>query len=237
MGMRRRLRSYARAYLRNEARCRPSVSKVPSEWYGSAYGGFFVSPPHVPDGAIVYSFGVGEDISFDVAMMWRHHAKVFGFDPTPKSIAWVESELRAKDFHFSPFGLHTETGWVEFDLPENPANVSGSVSQIENPRLTGDSVMVEMRSFADTVALFDHTHIDVLKIDIEGSEFLVMPDVLASPVLVDQLLLEVHGRYFRNGRQMTDELVSSIRDAGYELFGVGESLEELSFIRRDLLPS
>ena len=43
--------------------------KRPKEWYGNGYGGFYVDPSLVPDNAIVYSFGIGEDISFDKAII------------------------------------------------------------------------------------------------------------------------------------------------------------------------
>ena len=34
------------------------------EWYGSEYGGFYVCPSLLNSQSVVYSFGVGEDISF-----------------------------------------------------------------------------------------------------------------------------------------------------------------------------
>jgi len=34
--------------------------------------------------AVVYSLGIGEDISFDLALIEKYGARVHAFDPTPK---------------------------------------------------------------------------------------------------------------------------------------------------------
>jgi len=40
--------------------------KGPKTWYGSPYGGFYVDPTLLDENSVVYSFGIGEDISFDL---------------------------------------------------------------------------------------------------------------------------------------------------------------------------
>jgi len=50
---------------------RPSLSggvqiDCQKEYYGTEYGGYWVSPDTITKDSIVYSFGVGEDISFDL---------------------------------------------------------------------------------------------------------------------------------------------------------------------------
>ena len=54
------------------------------------------------DNPVVYSFGVGTDIAFDLAMMKKYSAKVCAFDPTPKSIKWVENQDLPSSFRFFP---------------------------------------------------------------------------------------------------------------------------------------
>ena len=60
----------------------------PVHWYGNDYGGFYLNPNIIKDGSTIYSFGIGEDISFDKAVLEAHSVQIFGFDPTPKSIKW-----------------------------------------------------------------------------------------------------------------------------------------------------
>ncbi|MCX6262782.1 MAG: hypothetical protein NTY95_18425, partial [Bacteroidia bacterium] len=69
-------------------------------WYGNRYGGFYVCPEFLNRNSIIYSFGIGEDISFDKAMIENHDCQVFGFDPTPKSINWVKSQNLPAKFNF-----------------------------------------------------------------------------------------------------------------------------------------
>ena len=51
-------------------------------------------------------------------------------------------------------------------------------------------------------------HVDVLKLDVEGSEFEVIPDLIDSGISVDQLLVEIHyhfrSRSFRAGLALID---------------------------------
>ncbi len=70
-------------------------------WYGNGYGGFYVNPDLLNSSSIVYSIGIGEDISFDLDVIKNHSSTVFGFDPTPRSLQWVNSQQFPSNFHFS----------------------------------------------------------------------------------------------------------------------------------------
>jgi len=48
-----------------------------------------------------------------------------------------------------------------------------------------------MKTFDDITRELGHNHIDVLKMDIEGSEYDVIGTILASPVTIDQILVGV----------------------------------------------
>src|SRR5688572_4934876 len=43
----------------------------------------------IDEQSVVYSFGVGDNVSWDLAMIERFGVTVHAFDPTPQSIAWV----------------------------------------------------------------------------------------------------------------------------------------------------
>ncbi|WP_167015206.1 FkbM family methyltransferase [Chitinophaga sp. Cy-1792] len=200
------------------------------EWYGNAYGGFYVHPDKLNNQSVVYSFGIGEDISFDTAIMQQHGAQVFAFDPTPKSINWIKKQPPMAGFRFQDYGLGATTGFVTFNLPKNADHVSGSVADHKNVD-SHNSISVPMKSFADIVKEFGHTHIDVLKMDIEGSEYAVVESILASPVKIDQILVEIHERFYPDGKARTQQLLNAFKAHGYKVFGVSDSLEEISFIK------
>ncbi|MBL7827644.1 MAG: FkbM family methyltransferase [Saprospiraceae bacterium] len=200
-------------------------------WYGNQYGGFYAHPDTLGPNSIVYSFGIGEDISFDRAMIEKHDCQVFGFDPTPKSIEWVKRQQTPESFHFFEYGIGQTTGFVQFNLPKNKDHVSGSM--VQHPYLDEqNSITVPMKSFADITAELGHHRIDVLKMDIEGAEYGVIQSILDTPVEIGQILIEIHERFFPDGRTKTRELLDRLRAKGFEVFAVSDSLEEISWVGR-----
>lgn len=53
-----------------------------------------------------------------------------------------------------------------------------------------------MKRLTDIVQELGHSHIDILKIDIEGSEYKILDSILSAPVQIDQILIEIHERFF-----------------------------------------
>ena len=196
-----------------------------SAWYGNTYGGFFVYPDLLDD----YSIGIGCDVSFDMEIIKQHNSRVYGFDPTPKSINWVSRNTLPVQFKFFDFGISKKTGTEVFHLPKNSDYVSGSVFQHANVSKF-DTVEVKMKSFQDITRKLGHKKIDILKMDIEGSEYDVIDSILDSDVRIDQILIEFHERFFDDGFQKTMDAIKKIGKKGYKLFGISESKEELSFI-------
>jgi FkbM family methyltransferase len=212
----------------------PTVN-CPSEWYGNEYGGFYINPKPLNSSSIVYSIGIGKDISFDKTCMKNHNCMVFGFDPTPKSINFIASQKLPKSFSFFDFGITaSESGMVTFYLPTNPKGVSGSLVESECVD-SNNSIRVKMRSFDDIVKQLGHTHIDVLKMDIEGSEYEVLPKILESTVTIDQFLVEFHDRLFDQDNYKSKEVVKMMNAKGYEVFAASNTYEEISFIRKGLI--
>lgn len=204
-----------------------------SQWYGNNYGGFFIYPNLINSETIVYSFGIGEDISFDISLIKDHGCKIWGFDPTPKSIKWIAGQTLPKEFHFFDVGISQKSGHELFHLPKNQNHVSGSVIQHEN--VSNENVVeVEMKSFNDITTLLKHKHIGVLKMDIEGSEYKVIDSILNSEIEIDQFAIELHERFFSDGKQKSIQLINKLRNADYEIFAISKSFQEISFIRKDL---
>ena len=210
---------------------KPSV-KVNCKWYGTNYGGFYVMPGLLSESSIVYSFGTGRDISFDTACIRRHGSVVHAFDPTPKSIEWIQSRKLPGKFHFHPYGISASgSGPVEFYLPANPRGISGSMVKHKEVD-AAQSVKVMMKTFDDIILELDHTHIDVLKMDIEGSEYDVIDTILASPVTIDQILVEFHDRDFAQAEPRSREAIRKLSEKGYLVYGCSKSYEELSLIHK-----
>lgn len=204
------------------------------KWYGSSYGGFYINPDLLNQKSIVYSFGIGKDITFDMKCIKNHGCKVFGFDPTPKSIQWISSQITHPMFVFNNYGISSITGYQNFFLPINPKGVSGSMVNTQAVN-QNNSIKVLMKSFNDITDYFDHKLIDVVKIDIEGSEYEIIDDILNSNCIINQILVEFHDRLFDSGDLQSKLFVDKMNKKGYGIFAASCSFEEVSFIKKDLL--
>jgi FkbM family methyltransferase len=204
-------------------------------WYGSSYGGFYINPDLLSSKSVVYSFGIGKDMSFDLACIRKHQCQVFGFDPTPKSIQWIKAQKIHGNFHFQEFGISVgKSGKATFYIPENPHGTSGSLFKSDELNIV-KPIEVTMKSFEDIAAELGHSHLDVLKMDIEGSEYEVLENVLKSRVTIDQILVEFHDRQFDQQVYRSRSIVNKLRESGYEIFAHSDTYEEISFIKTTLI--
>jgi FkbM family methyltransferase len=211
---------------------RPQI-QINKKWYGNSYGGFYIHPDVLTNTSIVYSVGIGRDLSFDKKVMKNHKCRVYGFDPTPKSIEYINSIPNLSLFNFYNFGLATETGKVKFYLPKNKRAVSASIV-ISEVFDKSDFIEVEMKSFDDIVNELAHKKIDVLKIDIEGAEYDVLKSILESNVEIGQLLIEFHDRLFENEIKSV-ESIKLLNSHGFKIFGSSLNHEEISLINEKLI--
>lgn len=207
----------------------PVQLKIDKVWMGSGYGGFYIHLPVLNNQSVVLSFGVGEDVSFDCQLIESRHVKIYAFDPTPGVENFVQSQKeKTGNFHFLPVGLGVNDRKEWFYPPENPEHVSGSMVPKEATR--EKAFPVQMKTLSTIVAETHIDRFDVLKLDIEGSEYDVIPQILNDGFKPSQILVEVHPDLFPDGRNRTRKLVKLLNDYGYQTFGVSDACRELSFI-------
>ncbi len=201
--------------------------------FGTEYGGFHIATDiyDKDKGLVVYSFGIGEDLSFSEAVMDHFNCDIYAFDPTPKSIKYVEShELSSNDrFHFYPYGISDKDETGHFHLPVNEEYVSGSLHSHDGVKT--EAIPVELRTFKTLVEMIESDHIDLLKMDVEGTEFDVMQGILNCDIPISQICLEVHDRYFKDGRIRLENMLKTFTDYGYSLIYVTDNFEELTFVK------
>jgi FkbM family methyltransferase len=197
---------------------------VPTERLGSDYGGWRVLPGPLTSASVIYCFGVGEDISFDTALIDRFDAHVHAFDPTPRAIAWVQERAPA-GFTMHAFGLADFDGEATFSPPSRTGDVSHSIAA----GTSSNGPQFPVRRLATIMRDLDHDHIDLLKMDIEGAEYAVIDDLCRGTVRPQQLLVEFHHRFANIGLEPTRRAVDRLRSVGYELVAISPTKEELSF--------
>lgn len=179
---------------------------------GTAYGGWLIPiDAKLTRDSICYSAGAGEDISFDCALVERFHCQVRIIDPTPRAIQHYSSlenavesgkrfpvnnskedyySITVQDFErlrFLPVGLADQDTELKFYLPKNPAHVSCSIVNLQK---TEEYFTASCRRLATIMQQQGDDSIDLLKIDIEGAEYAVIRDMIASSILPRLLLVE-----------------------------------------------
>lgn len=208
--------------------------KINKVWAGNNYGGFYLHADVLSSKSIIMSFGIGEDVSFDEYIIKNFNAPVYGFDPTPKSINWVKENFRNPNFIFSDYGISSKNEVVQFYLPKNDEYVSGSTT-IHEGTSENKAINVNLKSLSSIIKDLNIKNIDVLKMDIEGSEYDVLENILDSKIYPKQLLIEFHDRFYPQEKNKSHNILKKLYKKGYRIFGISNSKEEISLILKTTL--
>ncbi|XP_064121825.1 uncharacterized protein LOC135226325, partial [Macrobrachium nipponense] len=167
----------------------------------------------VPNSCHALSFGIGYDMSFEKALV-QYGCKVTAFDPTsinltntvhPGNIQAIRLGLDARDHEFV----------------QNFADLRHQKTEQHQ---------MSYRKYQSVIELLDYPDVDLLKIDIEGSEWKVFSQILSSPKSrnllknIRQILLEVHLDFLTAG----DDLETTYYNV-LQATAVFERLEGLGF--------
>lgn len=187
-----------------------------------------ICPQNFSASSAVYSIGVGEDISFDLTFIQKFGVKVHAFDPTPRSIEWLQGQTLPPEFVFHAYGVAGFDGSCAFLPPEDSSHISHTIVQRASSR---PAIEVPMHRLGTIMKKLGHASVDLLKMDIEGAEYDVLTDMLTQRIPVKQLLVEFHHRWPEVGIEKTRHAIRSLNEAGYRIFNVSPSGEEYSFLR------
>ena len=211
--------------------------KVSIDWaseivsLGHGEGRWFVHAPSLRPGDLCYSFGVGYDISFDRDLIARFGAVVHAFDPTPRSLAWISKQSLPATFHFHPFGLGARDELREFSLPTTHDVSFSTLTGLERT----DVATCQVHRLSTIREMLKHESIALLKLDIEGAEYEVVPQLISEAPHIRQVLIEFHHRLLPSSTalQETTRVVDGLRSAGFRLIHRSPRGIEYVFLRRD----
>ncbi|MFZ4773869.1 MAG: FkbM family methyltransferase [Terrimicrobiaceae bacterium] len=199
----------------NRANILYSVFEQPCDiWaYGEGNGAWNIAAKSLSQESTVFSVGVGNDISFDMAVHKAHGCRIVLIDPTPTGERTIlfHSPLPASMI-FLPVGLSHMDGNISFSEPSH--RDEGSF------RLKGGDRKIEFPCRRLSTLLKQHgvDVLDLLKMDIEGFEYTAIKDLIRSRCNVRQICVEFHhGIVPGISRWHTLGAIIRLRLAGYTL--------------------
>lgn len=199
---------------------------------GNYAASFAVLKDSLNKDSIVYSFGVGTDISFDLELIKKYNLNVYAFDPTPKSIEWIRvNNSSPEHLTFHAWGISDRDKIEKFYPPVNDSHVSFSIDNIQH----SDKEYIEGQVYQlETIMKkLEHSKVDLLKMDIEGKEYDVLENILESEINISQIVVEFHHRFFENGEYKTRNIIKKLSQSNYKIFYISENGEEYSFLKKN----
>lgn len=159
-----------------------------------------------PD-AVIYSGGVGEDITFERELIRRFGVKIHIFDPAPVAARTI-ALANIDGLLFRPVGLAASaTG--KFSI--------GGGTDSSTWLKAGGSEILPCTSVAREMEKNGHDSIDLLKIDIEGFEYEVLESCLAEHIPIKQICVEFHDFFPEIPKAKTKSMIRALESHGFEL--------------------
>jgi FkbM family methyltransferase len=140
---------------------------------GTPYGGW-----NIPDGlldadSICYCVGAGADISFDLELIRRFGVQVRGIDPVEEfERAALEQARGEPRFSFKRAAVTTRDGTIRMQISHDPGSQSVSAAGLYD---SDNWVEGAGRTLPSLMREFGDARIDLLKLDVEGAEYEVLP--------------------------------------------------------------
>ena len=189
---------------------------------------------------IIYSFGIGTDISFDLEASKKFKVPIFMYDPTPKVSEYMRKFRNKKDFIFTNEGIFSEEKTMKFYLSNIKNKVNSSIYPIHGKR--GPYKYVKCRTLSDFMKINNHHRIDILKMDIEGAAVDVMEDMLKNTTIrPKQIVTEIEVINIENPLTYMPrviDLMQRMKTNNYEIYNQKLTRKvsiELIFVQSDLI--
>ena len=118
-------------------------------------------------------------------------------------------------------------------------NRKGERSKVMWTEASGDQdnqlvIQVESYSLDSIMKKLNVKKIDLLKMDVEGSEYEIIDTILDMNNKPSQLLVEFHHRFQNIGFEKTINAIKNLHKIGYRIFSVSKTGRELGFIQKNL---
>jgi len=194
---------------------------------GKVVGGspYWIFTKNLTEDSIIYSAGAGGDISFELDLAKTFNSKILLFDPTPTGVGTAGGGIHKKIFFFK-LAIADHSGSINLSLPVNPLEGSYQFNRTAGVSFPCTSILNFMKEKK-------HTHIDLLKMDIEGAEYSVLNNILKNKIPIYQIVLEFHHRSKEFSIFDTLFAIKRLYSAGYRL--IYKNVDDYTFVKKELI--
>jgi FkbM family methyltransferase len=231
-------------------------------YLGSVNHGYHVPASYLTSASVCYCVGAGTDVSLDTELASRFNARVFVFDPMPYALAHftdlVKSAKAGKKYYtdsnktgyaytissealaavtYCATGVWNEKKIVKFYVPARDNYAGHSITNLQK---TEAYIEAPVDTLVNIMRELGHRQLDLLKLEIEGSEYTVIKDVLANRIDVKIILVEFDEFHHRGGLarllaiRNIEKSSQQLLNAGYKLVH-SLGFYKRTFIREDIL--
>jgi FkbM family methyltransferase len=190
-------------------------------------------PGLLAPGDRIYAFGVGTSAEFELALHRERGVQVDLFDPSPAAVRWVGTQSWPAALQFHPWAIASEDGTLRLVARGAQSGDEQVMYSAADPTRSGPVVEVEALTLASIRRRLGHGAVALVKLDVEGVEFDVLPGLLALDPLPRQVLVEFHHRFPGLGPDRARAAVAALRAAGYCLVWLSATGREFTFVRPD----
>lgn len=228
------------------------------QYLGSRFAGYFLPKHILNEKSICYCVGAGVDVTFDTELVVNYNAKVFILDPAPEAYEYfnaLKESTRKNEkvtvgkaptvftyradsqqldgMKFMQTGLWDKTSVLKFYKPTVENYPSHSIDLFND---STEFIEAPVDRLSNIMKSQNHQSIDLLKIEIEGAEYVVIqtivedkPDIKMILVEFDEVYHPKNNRYLFRIKKSTESLIN----AGYVLAHSTPYFKRL-FIRKDI---
>jgi hypothetical protein len=226
-------------------------------YVGSYHHGYYIPEGFLNEKSICYCIGAGEDISFDTELAEIYGSRVYIFDPAPNAknhftvlkdkinkrekftvgqkhpFTYRISSEKLETIHFIERGLWSEQCMIRFFKPTIANYPSHSIDLFNKSQ---EYIELPVDRLKNCMRSLDHTTIDLLKIEIEGAEYVVLDTILEDRLDIKMILVEFdelfHAKdfmYLFRIKKATEKMLAS----GYKLAHSTPYFKRL-FVKEDI---
>jgi FkbM family methyltransferase len=197
---------------------------------GTPYGGWLLPVGVIEPGWCCYTVGVGGDVSFDRALLERFGAStVRAFEPVQSFVDRALAQLGGDGrFTADAVAIAAADGPIRMQATHDPTSSSVSPAGLYDTQAYSE---MAGRSIPSLMAQYGDDTLDLLKLDIEGGEYELLPQLDLGALGIKVFAVQLHhNRSVRDAKA----LVARLRDQGYEAIGV-RAVVKVTFVNRGLL--